>query len=506
MAALTLHDIAQGLLEHMRARSLNLEILNSLLGPSIQVSLNDIQPVSPYQASKVGDGDCVRTFMSPKTPDVYSVPAYPLSLASHDPKARSEEARAAIEETDAEKGKQQHPGILSSPQSSTNQPQQPVGHVSHPKGQTRDGKRRAMDNSESMGCSKKVKHRRKRTSTGLPFNPEYSPPTAGMSLKQKTIDASNAIQKRQLLVQDLANMTQDFASKWAKRTKTFCDWRKLERYAIIGSDPQQRPFEYLDSMFERISTFGTLKVQAAFARNVRAWVMSPHGTLMHCPETPAHLQSVEGLDRHLLQNFWKRTELARHYRGLEGLATLLRRKALVDLIFAYEQVIDHIRAASANGSTKLRSGERAGSRARKILYQVLYPKDHEHMRSLFNYDQQCATPYVRLAKHYNSIGILAMIPSKLNELDFRSTDARFSAFVDVLDIIRPEFHGHRLQVYAKFINSIAEGEKLSNGALDELDRLTNFATPFPDSLELENTETLLSSHDSCVNEGQPRLS
>ena len=249
---------------------------------------------------------------------------------------------------------------------------------------------------------------------------------------------------------------------WATEFPMFTEWHLLNDFKTIGTRQGQKPFEELGLILQRIKRIGTPKVQSAFARSVRAWISSPHFT-HQAMEAPSHLESITDFEDAIpFQKFWKASEIAKNAKGFEDMAVLIHRKSLIDLMTAYNEVIAYVRAASARGDVSLRPGQRAGARAKDILYNIMYPnaqeqKRHE-MRRYFNYKQQCATPYFRLQRQYHSVGILAMIPIKLNEMEFRSTDACFLSFQAVIELMKPELHGPRLHFCGGIIESITDGK------------------------------------------------
>ena len=284
---------------------------------------------------------------------------------------------------------------------------------------------------------------------------------------------------------------------WATEFPTFTEWHLLDRFKTIGTRQGQKPFEELGLILQRIQRIGTPKVQSAFARSVRAWISSPHFT-HQAIEAPSHLESITDFEDVIpFQKFWKASEIAKNTKGFQDMAVLIHRKSLIDLMTAYYEVIAHVRAASARGEINLRPGQRAGARAKDILYNIIYPNTEEkkrhEMRRDFNYKQQCATPYIRLQKQYHSVGILAMIPVKLNEMDFRSTDACFLIFQAVIELMKPELHGPRLRFCGEIIESIADGKTPETEALQELALWT-------ESGLLLNNAHLLSSSASVDNE------
>ena len=279
----------------------------------------------------------------------------------------------------------------------------------------------------------------------------------------------NPVPKTQQPTEDVDVLKTRFRSRWADKLPTFDAWQKMDRFARIGARPDQEPYVELEVIMQRVLSIGTLKVQASFAQTVTAWIASPH--LTKCaPEPPDHLGSIPGFEAGPFQRFWKAMEVSRCAKGVEDIATILGRKSLVDLMSAYNEVTKHVRLCAGSGKLKLRSGETAGAKAREIVYSILYPEaeTRKKMRSFFSYDQQCANAYVKLEKRFGNIGILAMIPTKLNEMDFRSTDARFAALMELLDMVRPELRGTRVKFYAGIIETIAGGGVPNASTLQEL--------------------------------------
>lgn len=271
----------------------------------------------------------------------------------------------------------------------------------------------------------------------------------------------------------------------------FTGWHLLNDYETIGTRQDQKPFEELGLILQRIERIGTPKVLSAFARSVRAWISSPHVT-HQAIEAPSHLQSITDFDDAIpFQKFWKAAEIAKNAKGFEDMAVLFPRKSLIDLMIAYNEVIAYVRAASARGDISLRPGQRAGARAKDILYGIMYPDAQEQKRHeikrFVNYKQQCAAPYFRLQRQYHNVGILAMIPVKLNEMVLRSTDACFLIFQAVLDIIKRELHGSRLQFCGMIIESITDGKTPKVEAVQDLTLWTE------SRLLLNNTQLLSSS-------------
>ena len=86
-----------------------------------------------------------------------------------------------------------------------------------------------------------------------------------------------------------------------------------------------------------------------------------------------------------------------------------------------------------------------------------------------------------------------MIPIKLNEMEFRSTDACFLGFQAVIELMKPELRRSRLHFCGAIIESIAEGKTPEIEALQELALWT-------DSALLLNNAHLLSSPTSPNNE------
>lgn len=289
-----------------------------------------------------------------------------------------------------------------------------------------------------------------------------------------------------------------FRSRWALKFPTFNGWARLDRFASIGTGAHQEPYAELDTIMNRIQWIGTSTVQAGFARSVSTWVSSLQFA-GHDSYAPTHLQHIPGLEAEPFQRFWKALEISKRARGFEDMATLLRRKSLVDLISAYNEVIAHVRRCAAVGKPSLPPGVRAGAKAREILFSILFPESESRarMRSSFNYDQQCANPYMKLCKNFGNVGILAMIPSRINETDYRSTDARFAAFLEILNLVRPDLRGPRLEFCGNVIETVAGGGVLDGSTLHKLNIL---ATPNPLFHSLEGYNEALEGKEMSAQE------
>lgn len=321
----------------------------------------------------------------------------------------------------------------------------------------RGNKRKASNEEPHLSSSKFQRSNLPGNKTRFPWTSLSS--QSGVSL----------LSKEQREAEHFNTLTSQFRSRWAEKLPTFDTWHSLDRFARIGTRPDQQPYEELETIMQRVVSIGTSSVQAVFARSVTAWISSPHIT-KSAIELPTHLKNIAGFEAGPFQNFWKAMEVSRNAKGFKDMAVLLRRKSLVNLMAAFSEVTKYVRQCSATGKLKLGNGVRASAKAREILYATLYPESDTRirMRSCFNYDQQCASAYVKLVKHFGNLGILAMIPSKLNEGDFRSTDARLAAFVELLDLVRPELNGPRVRFYGKIVETISGGGVPDAAALQEL--------------------------------------
>ena len=126
--------------------------------------------------------------------------------------------------------------------------------------------------------------------------------------------------------------------------------------------------------------------------------------------------------------------MVRIAKGIEEIAVVLRRKALIEIATTYNEVTEHIRTAKGPEKGGLGHGRMASAKARKISYATLYPgmADQKRMGSLIDYDMRCASPYVSLRVHYDHDGISATIPPKTNEMELQNP-ARFPAPGEFLD-------------------------------------------------------------------------
>ena len=267
----------------------------------------------------------------------------------------------------------------------------------------------------------------------------------------------------------------NFRSRWALVFPECTDWARLDCYATAGNRLDQAPYEELDKLMARICRIGTPSVQTAFAYAVTKWLASPYASGRRI-ETPKHLLNIPDFDAALFLKFWLAEEMARSSKGVEDMSIILRRKALADFLSAYSEVIVHVRHKAAQGKVQLRHGHRAAAEARNILYQIIYPdlESRARARSFFNSSQTHANPYYKLQKRYASIGMLAMIPTRMGEAEFRASDSLFNIFLELLKIFRPELHDPtRLNLFGRVIEIISGGGLPDADLMQELSSLTS---------------------------------
>ena len=299
----------------------------------------------------------------------------------------------------------------------------------------------------------------------------------GSSIPKRSRLSPESIPRIQPLSEVQTNAKQYFVTKWMSRAEGVCNWDKLDELAYIDPSSKQKPFEELDIILKQVSSWGSPNIQAAFRRSVYAWISSKERGLNISP--PEHLHTVQGFDPRPFQQFWTALHIVKGAKGAEVMAVLFRRKALVNLSIAYHNVMNHIRTSLTNGAV-LQNNEKVSVRARTILYTTLYPEqtDRSRMKSMFNYDQRCAAPYLRLYQHFQNDGMLAMIPSKTFEGDLQLVH-RQPVMIQILDLLRPDLQtGQRLAFYSRVINMLFEGNVPNAAILAELDCWTKEENAF----------------------------
>ena len=266
-----------------------------------------------------------------------------------------------------------------------------------------------------------------------------------------------------------------FRSRWAPVFPDFTDWARLDCYEKAGKRVDQAPYEELDKLMVRLCKIGTPSVQTAFTYAVTKWLASPYASGRRI-ETPEHLLNIPGFDPAPFQKFWFAEEMARCSKGVEDMSIILRRKALSDFLSAYHEVIAQVRHNAAHGRVQLAHGYRAAAEARRILYEIIYPdlESRDRARSFFNSSQTRGNPYYQIQKRYGSIGILAMIPTRMGENEFRASDSLFHVFLELLNIFRPELRdATRLDVFGRVIDIISGGGSPDVDLMQELTSLTS---------------------------------
>jgi len=240
-------------------------------------------------------------------------------------------------------------------------------------------------------------------------------------------------------------------------------------------------------MLSRIYENGTVEVQPTFARSVRSWVA--RGEIMSVA-IPEHLQAVDGFEATLFQRFGIALETLKHANGAGVMTFILKRKALLNVLLVYEELVDYIQNIHIERCVSLKQSESARSKAKNTLFSTISPNgtDRKKLKRMFDYHAKCATPYYRFYQPYGNDGILAMIPPKIREGDMHRSPAVFTIFLEVLDVVRQEFHDTRLGFFSSLIAGLALNRVPSERMMEELGRWTS-----PDAISSFNVNADISS-------------
>ncbi len=258
--------------------------------------------------------------------------------------------------------------------------------------------------------------------------------------------------------------------KWIRKMPRLSSWEGLENHAFVGNQSYQEPYGVLNDILERIYGFGTLKVQKAFVQSVHSWIESGQKKRVHL-QHPDRLGNVDGYDDAIpFQRIWRAERIPHVIWGSGVMAALLNRKALIDKMKAYDEIVLEVRKKAKEGKLRLDQGENASTKARDIIYHTLHVNnsDRESLLSVIDSAQKSGKLFVELVRHYGSIGILAMIPATLAETKLRAGD-RVAIAIELLDIIRPDLRNQKLELYSKVIDTIGDGNDPDKETLAELD-------------------------------------
>lgn len=267
---------------------------------------------------------------------------------------------------------------------------------------------------------------------------------------------------------------QAFISHCSKFKPGFIEWEQLDHLAIIsGPRCSAVPYEDLHQIMRKVSVIGSSNMRTAIGKNVHDWMWSPY-TTRNAIEVPDHLRELPSHDAEPFRRFWKATELCRKSHGFGKMAILLARKSWVDLLSAFHELVFVIRKSIKEGNMQLKQHERAMTKAKEILYTIVYPNTQTRIkaRNRFLFEQRRATRYHKTQLHYGYDGILAMIPPKIHDGELKATEALREALLEVLDTARPDLRGPRVEFYAKIIDLLSNGATPCQEELEELDTLT----------------------------------
>ncbi|KAL8833934.1 MAG: hypothetical protein Q9170_004010 [Blastenia crenularia] len=278
-----------------------------------------------------------------------------------------------------------------------------------------------------------------------------------------------------------------FLTKWGKATKAVGDWNKLAGYAYIAQNKDYGPYEELDDLMSRVWETGRARVQCDFRENVHAWI-NDHAHGAKGTEVPPCLKKIDGFDEPVvIQHLYVAMELVETCR-VEGPSRLLTRWTLARLVDRYEATVLAVQSAVDQGKIKLARGHRAPAVAKVFILQIMCMTQNQKSKTWESFRDLLTKGRLWnfLSRHYKNSGILAIFPEKQTRVGLRY-HTRWPALLDILDLLRPEFHGPQLQLYSQIINQMGQGEIPDQALLSELESRT---APAQAALELMDCPVL----------------
>lgn len=118
--------------------------------------------------------------------------------------------------------------------------------------------------------------------------------------------------------------------EWADKIMGFSPWEGLDKHAFNSDLANQKPYNAVDDIMERVQDFGTQEVQKAFVHSIYSWLESGQEDCFESKQ-PDYLEEVGGYDAKPFQWFWIAMRIADVTEGIGVMAVLLNRKALVDI-------------------------------------------------------------------------------------------------------------------------------------------------------------------------------
>ncbi len=288
---------------------------------------------------------------------------------------------------------------------------------------------------------------------------------------------SNTTPETTQAVKQLAK--EEFLAKWQevidKRPNAHVALEHLCRFDMLTtgdghpSRQSKMPYFELNRLMDYVYNFGSCSVQQDLVSNLRI-LMGSHASTAPAFTMPPPIDGLSPAVQAAFRRLWHASQITDFWARTKEANKPLWRISITKEVGLFYEIIEQV--SQEQGSSEYKSIVTGNVKAKMYhMYGIMCsdPSQASRLKQRFIKSLLHSKPYLALQHHYQSDGIIAMVPLDVPVYMFESK-MRIEAMLETLELLKPDFHSTApLRLYSECLNCIYEGGRLSTAQLNALD-------------------------------------
>ncbi|KAL8856134.1 MAG: hypothetical protein Q9178_007259 [Gyalolechia marmorata] len=306
---------------------------------------------------------------------------------------------------------------------------------------------------------------------------DFRSPCSSIRPAAKQQRRSNTTPETSQVVKQLAK--EKFLVKWKeaidKRPNAQIALERLCRFDILTtgdghpSRQSNTPYFELNRLMDYVYAFGSPSVRQDLVSNLRM-LMESNASTAPAFTVPPPIDGLSPGVQAAFRRLWRASQITDFWARTKEANKPLWRISITKEVGLFYEIIEQV--GKERGSSEYKSIVTGNIKAKMYrMYEIMCydPSQASRLKQRFIKSLLHSKPYLALEHHYQSDGIIAMVPLDVPVYTFESK-MRIEAMLETLDLVKPDFDSTApLRLYSECLNCIYEGGRLSDAQLNALD-------------------------------------
>ncbi|KAL8927104.1 MAG: hypothetical protein Q9172_001526 [Xanthocarpia lactea] len=234
------------------------------------------------------------------------------------------------------------------------------------------------------------------------------------------------------------------------------------------SRQSKTPYFELNRLMDYVYDFGSASVQQDLVSNLRM-LMESNASTAPAFTVPPPIDGLSPVVQAAFRRLWHAAQVTDFWARTKEANKPLWRISITKEVGLFYEIIEQV--GKEQGSSDYKHIVTKNVKAKMHhMYEIMCsdPSQASRLKQRFIKSLMHAKPYLALQHHYQSDGIIAMVPLDVPVYAFESK-VRIEAMLETLELVKPDFDSTApLRLYSECLNCIYEGGRLSAAQLNAL--------------------------------------